>query len=55
MKFEFQKIIKFMGRIEDWQKWKLRTECAFFGPSYDRVLPDALFTEKNQHMNKIFY
>ena len=42
-KLESQKIIEFLGRIEDWKKWKLITECDFSGPGYDVFLSDALF------------
>ena len=44
-----------MGRIENWLKRKLRTDCAFDGPGYYRMLSDTLLGEKNQQMNRIVY
>ena len=55
LKIESKKIIEFIGRIEDRKKRKSRTECDFDGPRYDQVLPDALFEENKQYMNRIFY
>ena len=55
MTLEYQKIIKFIGRIEDYQKQKPRTECAFYGSSYDQVLPNDILAENNQHTNRIVY
>ena len=51
----YKKIIEFIGRVGDWQKWKLVTECSFYGSGYEHVLSDALFVENNPHMNPIVY
>ena len=48
LKLESQNIIEFLGLIEDWNKLKSRTECAFGVQGYDRVLSDAIFLENNQ-------
>jgi hypothetical protein len=32
------KIKDFTGGHEDWAKWKSRTQCAFSGSGYERVL-----------------
>ena len=37
------------------QTCKLKTECAFYEWGYDQALSDALFLEKNQHINHIIY
>ena len=55
MKLEFQNIIEFIGRIEDSNKWKSITECAFNGSCCNWVLYDSLFEAKNQQINWILY
>ena len=47
LKFDSQNIIKFLGRIEDWHKFKLRTECDFDGSGYDQVLSNAIIAVNN--------
>ena len=43
LKLEYQKIVKFMGKMDEWQRWKSRTECAFDELGYKRVLTDATY------------
>ena len=31
LNLESQKIVEFMGEIDEWKKWKSMTECAFNG------------------------
>ena len=35
-----------MGEIDEWQKWKFKTECAFDGSGYKRVLTDATYSDQ---------
>ena len=55
MKLEAQKIKDFTGGHEDWQKWKSRTECAFSGSGYERVLDDMEYAVANERLNKVVY
>jgi len=55
LKLEAQKIKDFTGGHEDWQKWKSRTECAFSGSGYERVLDDREFSNNNLRLNKVVY
>lgn len=55
LKLEAQKINEFSGEFDHWPKWKSRTECAFNGSGYDKILTDELFAKANPKMNAIVY
>ena len=55
LKLEAQKISEFNGDFEQWPKWKSRTECAFNGIGYDKILTDSEFAKNNPKMNMIVY
>ena len=46
LKLETQKIRDFTGLNQDWTKWKNRTECAFDGSGFDRILVHEEFSTK---------
>jgi hypothetical protein len=55
LKLEAQKIKDFTGGHDEWQKWKSRTECAFSGSGYERVLEEAIYAERHPRLNKVVY
>ena len=55
LKLEAQKIKDFNGGHEDWAKWKSRTQCAFSGSGYERVLEDEAYAVMNERLNKVVY
>ena len=55
LKLEAQKIKDFSGNHDEWQKWKSRTECAFSGSGYERILDDINYAQKYPRLNKIVY
>ncbi len=55
LKLEAQKVNEFNGDYDTWPKWKSRTECAFNGSGYEKILSDAKFSEQNPKMNAIVY
>lgn len=55
LKLEAQKIKEFLGKMEDFPRWKNRTECAFDGSGYEKILEDRNFAIRHQKMNKIVY
>eukprot|EP00957_Ditylum_brightwellii_P043477 3296092-Ditylum_brightwellii.AAC.1 len=55
LKLESQKIIEFTGRSEDWQKWKTRSQCAFDGSGYKRILSDPDYAMQHPGMSRIVY
>jgi hypothetical protein len=55
LKLEAQKISEFNGDFEQWPKWKSRTECAFNGSGYNKVLTSMEFAKANPKMNTIVY
>ena len=55
LKLEAQKIKDFTGGHEEWQKWKSRTECAFSGSGYERVLEDHEYAIDHERLNKVVY
>jgi hypothetical protein len=55
LKLEAQKIKDFTGGHEDWAKWKSRTQCAFSGSGYERVLEDEVYTAMYERLNKVVY
>ena len=48
LKLEAQKIRDFSGLNMNWTKWKNRTECAFDGSGYGRILTDSEFAQNIQ-------
>jgi hypothetical protein len=55
LKLEAQKIKEFTGNFDMWQKWKSRTECAFDGSGYVKVLLDHIYAKNNTQMNRVVY
>jgi hypothetical protein len=55
LKLEAQKIKDFGGAHDDWTKWKSRTECAFSGSGYERVLEDVGYAMAHPRLNKVVY
>jgi hypothetical protein len=55
LKLEVQKIKDFAGTHKDWQKWKSRTECAFSGSGYEKVLENARYAMTHTRLNKIVF
>jgi hypothetical protein len=55
LKLEAQKIKDFSGGHEDWAKWKSRTQCAFSGSGYEKVLEDEVYAVANERLNKVVY
>jgi hypothetical protein len=55
LKLEAQKIKDFSGAHDDWAKWKSRTECAFSGSGYERILEDQSYATKQTRLNKVVY
>ena len=46
---------EFYGKLEDWSKWKNRTECALAGSGYESILMDRAFADENPKMNWIVF
>ena len=55
LKLESQKIVEFSGRMEDWQKWKNRTECALDGSGYEEILTDESYALSHPRESRIVY
>jgi hypothetical protein len=55
LKLEAQKIKDFTGAHDDWAKWKSRTECAFSGSGYERILEDQFYAKSQTRLNKVVY
>ena len=55
VKLEAQKIKEFSGSYEDWQKWKSRTECAFSGSGYEKILESHSYSNARPRMNTVVY
>jgi hypothetical protein len=55
LKLEAQKIKDFTGAHDDWAKWKSRTECAFSGSGYERILEDKSYAKNQTRLNKVVY
>jgi hypothetical protein len=55
LKLKTQKIKDFGGAHDDWAKWKGRTECAFSGSGYERVLDDLGYATAHPRLNKVVY
>ena len=46
---------EFNGNLVMWQKWKSKTECAFDGSGYKKVLSSQAYAESNKKRNKLVY
>ena len=55
LKLQAQSVTPFGGGYDDWNVWKSRTECAFNGSGYEKVLTESEYSEKNSCKNKIVY
>ena len=55
LKLESQRIVDFNGRVEDWQKWKNRTQCAFDGSGYERILSDREYANRMRNQNRVVF
>ena len=55
LKLEAQKIRDFSGLTMDWTKWENRTECAFDGSGYGKILTNPSYAKCHPMMNKIVY
>ena len=55
LKLESQRILEFSGRYDEWQKWKNRTQCAFIGSGYERILDDEDHAAIRSDLNRIVY
>ena len=44
-----------MGEMDEWQRWKFRTEFAFDGSGYYQVLIDAIYSNQNTQTNQVVY
>ena len=55
LKPESQKIVKFMGRMDEWKSFKSRMECAFDESVYKQVLIYATYSIWNTQMNRVVY
>jgi hypothetical protein len=55
LKLEAQKITGFQGSQDEFPMWKSRTQCAFEGVGYERILNDRTYAIQNPKMNKIVY
>ena len=41
--------------MDEWQKWRSSTECAFDGSGCKQVLTDATYDARNIQMNRVVY
>ena len=55
LKLQAQSVSAFDGSYDDWSVWKSRTECAFSGSGYDKVLDSKEYAASNKGENKIVY
>ena len=55
LKLEAQKIKDFSGNHEEWARWKSRTECAFNGSGYEKILSDKEYSTTHERMNLVVY
>ena len=44
-----------MWKMDEWQRRRSRTYCAFDGSGYDRVLKNETYAAKNTQMNQVVY
>eukprot|EP00957_Ditylum_brightwellii_P184042 14019135-Ditylum_brightwellii.AAC.1 len=52
LKLESQRIVDFSGKVEDWQKWKNCTQCAFDGSGFEKVLSNQEHTDRMRNQNR---
>jgi hypothetical protein len=55
LKLEAAKITEFHGRIDDFQAWRIRTECALDGSGFEKILTNSNFAHANPRMNRIVF
>ena len=55
LKLSAQKITDFRGGNDEWTKWKSRTECAFSGSGYEKILEDRDYASEHPEQNKIVW
>ena len=55
LKLEAQKVTAFSGNFADWARWKSRTQCAFDGSGYKKILTDKEYALQNPRLNKVVF
>ena len=55
LKLEAQKVTPFSGNFADWARWKSRTQCAFDGSGYEKILSDEKYALDNPRLNKVVF
>ena len=55
LRLESQKIVEFMGGMDEWEKCTSRTEFDFVGSGYEQVLTDATYSAQKTQMNRVVY
>ena len=55
LKLEAQKISNFNGDLNQWPKWKSRTQCAFDGSGFEKVLSNRIYSKQHPRMNKVVF
>ncbi len=55
IKLEAAKITEFFGRIDEFQAWRIRTEYAFDGSVFEKILIDKSFARENPRINRIVF
>ena len=55
LKLASQKIVEFSGKIDEWQRWKNRTKCAFIGSGYESILLNPFEAAGQPSANAIVY
>ena len=54
-KLEAHRITDFSGRFEDWQKWRIRTECALKSAGFAKILKDENHARANTNKNRALF
>eukprot|EP00957_Ditylum_brightwellii_P027975 2113395-Ditylum_brightwellii.AAC.1 len=49
------RIVDFSGNVEDWQKWKCCTQCAFDGSGYEKVLSNREHADRMRNQNRVVF
>eukprot|EP00957_Ditylum_brightwellii_P063986 4854104-Ditylum_brightwellii.AAC.1 len=55
LQLEFQRIVDVSGKVENWQKWKNRTQCAFDGSGYERILSNQEYADRMRNQNRMVF
>eukprot|EP00957_Ditylum_brightwellii_P051228 3883445-Ditylum_brightwellii.AAC.1 len=55
LKLASQRITEFSGKVDEWQKWKNHTSCAFVGSGYNTVLNNWYGSYNNYAMNQVVF